>query len=115
MPVAISYCKLLSAVVSIHWGRRQRFTRFSDLLIYGFATSVLILHAETVAKDGTHDASRYRTRDHRFLTRPARRRCPAASVALRRPLRPANAGAIRSRRSARTGSPPGGRGGPQHA
>src|ERR1039457_6620951 len=61
------------------------FTRFSDLLIYGFATSLLILQAETVAKDGTHDARRDRT-PHRLLTRLARRRCPAAFVALRRPL-----------------------------
>src|ERR1035438_7935692 len=89
------------------------FARFSDLLIYGFATSVLILHAETVAKDGTHDARRYRT-PHRLPTRLARRRCPAAFVALRRPLRPANAGAIRARRGAWTGGPPGGFGRPQH-
>src|ERR1035438_5520249 len=78
-------------------GQALAFSRFSDLLIYGFATSVLILHAETVAKDGTHDARRDRT-PHRLLTRLARRRCPAAFVALRRPLRPANAGAIRARR-----------------
>src|ERR1039458_10770827 len=114
MPVAISYCKLLSTVCSSDLGRRWRFTRFSDLLIYGFATSVLILHAETVAKDGTHDARRDRT-PHRLLTRLARRRCPAAFVALRRPLRPANAGAIRARRGARTGGPPGGFRRPQHS
>src|ERR1035437_595549 len=94
-------------------GRALRFHplfRSVNLLI--FATNVWIFHSGP-AKDGTHDARRNRT-PHRLPTRPARRRRPAAFVALRRSLRPANAGAIRPRRGARTGGPPGRFGRAQH-